>query len=93
MRCPALKVPKTAPLGPPEAQPKVSALPPCVSQEGGFAASEHLAVLLLFLQSLLWWVPVERAFWRQVSLGSSASFSAPDDSYSGGLASLDPLPI
>lgn len=45
------------------------------------------------MQSLLWWLPVERAFWRQVRVGSSVLFPTPADSHCGSLASRDPLPI
>lgn len=94
VRCPAFKGPETAPLGLPESQPEVSVLPrvcqsrrcPCWVR----ASSSHISS---FLQSVLWWLPVERAFWRQVRVGSSASFSTPVDSHSRGLASVDPLPI
>lgn len=53
-----------------------------VSQEGALAGSEHLfSHVPSFLQSLLWWLPVERAFWRQVRVGSSTLFSPPVDSW------------
>ncbi|XP_064449105.1 inactive C-alpha-formylglycine-generating enzyme 2 isoform X4 [Mirounga angustirostris] len=57
--------PETAALGPPESQSEVFVLPR-VCQSGrcpGWvrASCRHTS----FLQSLLWWLPVERAFWRQ----------------------------
>lgn len=60
-------------LGPPESQPEVSALLP-VCQGGAWVTScSHgpFSHVLSSLQSVLWWFPMERAFWGQVRVGSS----------------------